>query len=103
METPRFKRHIEDFTCESCGCSVSGNGYRNHCPSCLYSKHVDINPGDRNCLCKGLMKPICIERKGSIERIRFLCVKCNHQFVNTVAPDDDREALLRVVSESTLK
>ena len=26
---------------------MKGNGYTNHCPKCLWSKHVDINPGDR--------------------------------------------------------
>jgi len=42
-----FTRNIENFTCERCGAAVEGNGFTNHCPACLCSKHVDINPGDR--------------------------------------------------------
>jgi hypothetical protein len=40
----------QGFTCENCGASVaplSNGSYRNHCPACLLSKHVDILPGDR--------------------------------------------------------
>ena len=39
----------EDFICENCGKDVEKSSYtaRDHCPYCLYSKHVDINPGDR--------------------------------------------------------
>ena len=38
----------EDFICENCGKDVEKSSYtaRDHCPYCLYSKHVDINPGD---------------------------------------------------------
>ncbi|MFA6992594.1 MAG: RNHCP domain-containing protein, partial [Candidatus Gracilibacteria bacterium] len=39
----RFSRTIEDFVCEKCGAKVKGDGYTNHCPKCLWSKHVDIN------------------------------------------------------------
>ena len=63
-----FIRTTEDFICENCGREVKGNGYTNHCPYCLYSKHVDVNPGDRAADCGGLMKPVAVElRKG--ERI----------------------------------
>ena len=56
-----FIRKTEDFVCENCGQEVKGNGYTNHCPRCLYSKHVDINPGDRASDCGGLMKPVAVE------------------------------------------
>ena len=54
----------EEFVCENCGKKVTKLGYtaRDHCPYCLYSKHLDINPGDRECTCHGLMKPIGIEK-----------------------------------------
>ena len=54
----------ESFECENCGKNVSKSAYtaRDHCPFCLYSKHVDINPGDRNNKCLGLLKPIGIEK-----------------------------------------
>ena len=44
-----FTEIDEEFTCENCGKHVPKLGYscRNHCPYCLHSKHVDVNPGDR--------------------------------------------------------
>ena len=56
-----FIRKIENFTCNNCGTFVVGDGYTNHCPNCLFSKHVDTSPGDRKSSCKGLMEPIGIE------------------------------------------
>lgn len=42
----KFTKIDESFLCEHCGKQVQQLGYtcRNHCNSCLYSKHVDINP-----------------------------------------------------------
>ncbi|WP_265181671.1 RNHCP domain-containing protein [Geomicrobium sp. JCM 19055] len=37
---------------------LENGSYRNHCPSCLYSKHVDVIPGDRASTCHSLMEPI---------------------------------------------
>ena len=59
-----FKRKIEDFVCGNCGENIKGDGYTNHCPKCLWSKHVDINPGDRASDCGGLMEPSKMEAKG---------------------------------------
>ena len=52
----------EEFVCDNCGKMVNKLNYtaRDHCPFCLYSKHVDINPGDRLNKCRGLLKPIDI-------------------------------------------
>ena len=50
-----FERNVEDFVCTVCGQQVEGNGYTNHCPKCLSSLHVDINPGDRASSCYGVM------------------------------------------------
>ena len=60
----RFNMIDEDFICEYCGKEVKKLKYtaRDHCPFCLFSKHVDINPGDRRNLCKGLLQPIGIEK-----------------------------------------
>ena len=55
------------FTCTHCGKDVPAldNGsYRNHCPYCLYSLHVDINPGDRANPCLGLLEPIGVDYSG---------------------------------------
>ena len=57
----QFVRRREDFVCEHCGTKVVGDGYTNHCPKCLWSKHVDIMPGDRAEDCQGLMRPIDIK------------------------------------------
>ena len=60
----KFNMIDEVFTCENCGKNVDKLNYtaRDHCPYCLYSKHVDINPGDRMNECKGLLEPIGIEK-----------------------------------------
>ena len=59
-----FSKLDDNFICEKCGKNVEKLRYtsRDHCPFCLYSKHVDINPGDRANECKGLLKPIEIEK-----------------------------------------
>lgn len=92
-----FKKKKEDFTCENCGLFVRGNGYTNHCPACLFSKHVDIYPGDRGALCLGLMKPVSFVKKGDEYIITHSCIMCGTEKKNTLSPDDNFEALLRVV------
>ena len=84
----RFSRRIEDFVCENCGELVEGNGYTNHCPKCLFSKHVDVNPGDRVATCGGIMEPISIEggRKGFM--VTFRCKKCGHTKRNRSSESD---------------
>jgi len=84
-----FIKNVENFTCEYCGAKVVGNGYTNHCPKCLWSKHVDINPGDRASLCGGMMKPakVVIE-KGGFEVVHR-CAKCGYTKQNKTAKNDD--------------
>ncbi len=91
-----FQRRIEDFTCEHCGTSVQGNGYTNHCPRCLWSKHVDINPGDRAAACQGAMEPKAIEVKGAEYTIVHRCVTCGYERKNRSVANDDFEAILAV-------
>jgi hypothetical protein len=93
---PKFQRRIEDFRCENCGTQVVGNGFTNHCPKCLWSKHVDINPGDRSELCGGMMEPIGVESKADGYRILFRCTRCGEERWNKTAPEDDFEVLLQV-------
>ena len=54
----------EEFICDICNKKVPKLKYtaRDHCPYCLHSKHVDINPGDRQNDCQGVLKPIDIEK-----------------------------------------
>ena len=63
MNNSKFTEIDEEFICENCGKKVPELGYscRNHCPYCLHSKHLDINPGDRAEDCCGILEPIGIE------------------------------------------
>jgi len=94
----KFTRTIEDFVCENCGTNVKGNGYTNHCPLCLYSKHVDINPGDRAAECGGLMKPVAISPKADYYIILHRCQRCGYEKSNKSAPEDNFEVLIKISS-----
>lgn len=96
----KFKVIDESFICEQCGKKVQALGYscRNHCNFCLHSKHVDINPGDREEKCHGLLEPIDIEinsKKGYI--IIFKCKKCGQIRKNKVAEDDNMELIYKII------
>lgn len=96
----KFNMIDESFICEHCGKNVSKLEYtaRDHCPYCLYSKHVDINPGDRANLCKGLLKPIDIEKFKDTYKIIYKCEKCNELHKNIIAVDDDMNEIIRISS-----
>jgi len=79
MDKKRFQMIDEEFICEVCCAKVFPLKYsaRDHCPKCLSSKHLDINPGDRACTCKGILKPIQIEKgKKDTLKIVYECRKC---------------------------
>ncbi len=92
----------EHFICEKCHKEVSPLGYtaRDHCPYCLYSKHVDINPGDRKNTCKGLLKPIGIEKFKDTYKILYQCEKCQKLHKNIVANDDDMNMIIKISSNN---
>lgn len=95
----KFTEIDEEFICENCGKKVSKLGYscRNHCPYCLHSKHVDINPGDRAEECHGTLIPIGIElnpKKGKM--IVFRCKKCGAIRKNKVATDDNSKLIIQL-------
>jgi len=94
-----FKRTIEDFVCEQCGQQVTGNGFTNHCPQCLWSKHVDIDPGDRLDLCGGMMRPVEVQKKGKEYVIIHVCQKCGFTRVNKAQKEDSFDALTQIQSE----
>lgn len=96
LEQKTFQRCKEDFQCGQCGYFVEGNGYTNHCPKCLYSKHVDVNPGDRSAECGGLMEPVFIEPEKGGQKLTHQCVVCGHEKKNKVVPEDDFEAILKL-------
>jgi len=95
----KFSRYIEDFTCDHCKRFVKGNGYTNHCPYCLYSKHVDQNPGDRLATCHGLMKPIEVEVKRDQFILTHRCLKCQTIKRNKAAPNDCFSAILQIMNK----
>ncbi len=92
----KFNMINEDFTCENCGMKVHKSSYtaRDHCPYCLYSKHVDINPGDRNNTCQGLLKPISIEKFKDSYKIVYTCLKCGETHKNIMEKEDDMEKII---------
>jgi hypothetical protein len=92
-----FVRKIEDFTCGKCGVTVTGNGYTNHCPKCLWSRHVDNHPGDRAAVCLGMMEPIRVSEEGGRRRILNRCIVCRYEKINDTAKEDDFEAILAVM------
>ncbi|MEI7740974.1 MAG: RNHCP domain-containing protein [bacterium] len=96
MENKKFQRKIEDFTCEHCGFLMRGTGYTNHCSECLWSKHVDINPGDRAADCGGMMEPIGLSVSGSAQSIIQKCVKCGHKRRNKVEVSDNIDAVIKL-------
>jgi rubrerythrin len=95
----KFTRTIEDFKCEHCGKIVQGSGYTNHCPYCLWSKHVDINPGDRKCECKGLMEPVDVLQKDGDYVILHQCKVCGFERKNKFQEGDNFDALLEIIKE----
>ena len=95
-----FIRNKEDFLCEQCGASVVGNGYTNHCPRCLWSRHVDMAPGDRMATCRGMMEPVAVLPSGDGYRITHRCVVCGHEKVNDSVADDRFEALFGIVRQN---
>ena len=98
----RKKDENKGFICEQCGSSVlplTNGSYRNHCPFCLHSKHLDYLPGDRKCMCGGLMRPVGIEysRKKGYQLIHR-CERCGVRSRNkiardTIQPDDTVEII----------
>ena len=98
----RFNMIDEEFTCDNCHKKVNKLNYtaRDHCPYCLYSKHLDIMPGDRLNTCKGLLKPIGIEKYKNTYKIIYKCSKCNTIHKNIMANDDDFEKIIQLSSQT---
>lgn len=99
----RFIKNDEGFICECCGAKVEPLGYtsRDHCPKCLVSLHIDINPGDRANDCKGWLIPVDIKisnKKGYI--IQYKCKKCGQLHSNKASVDDDFKTILKVMNHS---
>ena len=106
MEEKRFKKNDSGFTCIVCGREVLPLGYtsRNHCPFCLSSLHVDINPGDRQNTCGGILRPIRAlpdRKRGFI--IVHRCERCGAEVRNKAANEakvqpDDTDLIIKLTA-----
>lgn len=109
------------FKCNNCSGWVStsesiGTHHRNHCPSCLWSKHVDFEKaGDRKALCGAGMKPIGltfkqagIDKYGGARQGELMVIHqctnrdCGKISINRIAGDDNTGVILRVFEESQI-
>ncbi|MBQ3099582.1 MAG: RNHCP domain-containing protein [Clostridia bacterium] len=93
METKRFSKNDNGFICAHCGAEIPPLGYtsRDHCPECLWSLHVDENPGDRACECRGELEPIAAIPDPKKEFIIvYKCTKCGAVRRNKAALRGDR-------------
>lgn len=95
------------FKCGHCrqfiGAPIAGGRHRNHCPNCLYSKHVDRKmPGDRMSECHSMMAPIgLLSRRNGEQVLIHLCLGCGKEDPNRVAADDNPLLLMRIEPVTT--
>jgi DNA-directed RNA polymerase subunit RPC12/RpoP len=105
-----FYQRNKDFRCIHCGQFVSaepmlsGVQHRNHCPYCLWSRHVDlVQAGDRLAACKCGMHPVGLTFKqihkkygrnalGEIMLVHA-CGECGKISLNRIAADDDADRI----------
>ena len=104
MENKLFTKLDEGFICDHCGKKVEKLGYtsRDHCPVCLYSKHVDIYPGDRSETCHGALEPIRVElnaKKGYV--IVYRCKSCGAIRKNKAAEDDNMDLIIQLTAKQS--
>lgn len=97
----RRRARTEEFKCGHCktfvGPPISGGRHRNHCPLCLYSKHVDRIPGDRAHVCRSLMEPIgAAFRRNGEQVIVHRCLRCAGVRYCRAAADDHPLVCLRL-------
>lgn len=94
----KFTMRDEEFICENCGKLVEKLNYsaRDHCPFCLFSKHVDIFPGDRLNNCQGLLEPIGIEKYRNSFKIIYKCKKCKEHHKNIMGNDDNMDLIIEL-------
>jgi DNA-directed RNA polymerase subunit RPC12/RpoP len=116
MKTKIHRGNV-DFRCLHCGYPVSANPIlsgvvnRNHCPYCLWSRHLDLlAAGDRLSACKAPMQPLGLalkhtpkkySRPGSGElMLVHVCTDCGRIALNRIAADDDVDQLLETFERS---
>jgi hypothetical protein len=106
-----------DFKCAHCHHTVynahwlSGVNNRNHCPYCLWSRHLDLySAGDRLSACKAPMQPLALTAKRCKNKyghgrgelmLVHMCIDCGDVSINRIAADDDAWTLLEVFGASS--
>ena len=101
---------MQSFKCDNCGFEVQmeaiGTKHRNHCPNCLWSKHLDEKvPGDRSSRCMGMMKPVGLtfknvpKGKGEL-MLAHRCIVCGVVLKNRVAGDDKESVIMKLFEDS---
>ena len=100
----RTRRRGDSFRCRHCRLDVSteapGTRHRNHCPTCLWSRHLDDDvPGDRDANCGSSMEPIAVSVRGDGEWVLIpRCTGCDELHLNRSAGDDTPLVLLRLAT-----
>jgi RNHCP domain len=102
----RTRRRQSTFRCRHCRLDVPldapGTMHRNHCPSCLWSRHLDEHvPGDRAAACAGSMEPIAVSVRDDGEwAVVHRCRGCATVRANRIAGDDNSHVLMRLAALS---
>jgi hypothetical protein len=113
----KYRDGVYGFQCRHCQAYVytqpafSGVLNRNHCPYCLWSRHVDhCQTGDRMSACKAIMRPIGLTVKRSRNKYRagivgelmlvHRCNECGKLSINRVAADDQADRLMELYQGS---
>lgn len=96
----KFQKRKEDFICDNCKENVRGDGYTDHCPRCLWSKHLDISPGDRREKCSGSMKPITVKVVGGKNIIYYCCLACGAIRRVKATEEDSVEEIIKLTKNS---
>ena len=105
-----------DFRCVRCEAYVcakaflAGVNHRNHCPYCLWSRHLDLfEAGDRFSACKAPMEPVGLTFKRRNKKYRPVagelmlvhrCTGCETLSINRIAADDLAEVVMEVLEGS---
>lgn len=101
------KQENTGFVCVACGRDVPPirrGTIRDHCRFCLCSVHVDETPGDRDCECHGILRPIGTDYRGNKGHILiYRCERCGAVKRNRAAPDDDLDRILQVQAEQAAR
>jgi hypothetical protein len=110
-----WKENAQGFTCANCHTfvstqpGISGVQNRNHCPTCLWSRHLDLYAtGDRLSACKALMRPIALTVKHTLKKygpasgelmLIHACTECEALSINRIAADDEPGRLFAVFED----